>query len=245
LREQGPRPSVDCRQTPSSLLGFPNPTELEKHKDIAIDTLPRTDTFGSDASIRRRSTRSTSTRPGHRNVLENSTNEVLRHSFERTYDDDQLRKIAKRVSGGRWRRWGYPLSIVILWILWLTAFRKFDYVSKQSSTDTSNLKCSFTERYLGSPCRKRAARIRKEPIFSNTPQLSSSRWLQSSRSRSSSTTTLNGYLDSMSRILSSGKSMLTKESRRLRRVFDFNRSGSLYTRFMLPGVFSGFVFTLW
>lgn len=32
---------------------------------------------------------------------------------------------------------------------------------------------------------------------------------------------------------------------RLRRIFDFNRHGSLLTRLVLPGIFSGIIFTIW
>lgn len=136
----------DCKTsvpaTPASLLGLTrsyNYDEIEKlpaeerKKDLAIRPIPRTDTIDSEASVqaevlRRRlgQSPSSSQRANSSQPLRQPSREdhPERRSHETVYSPEQLKEIARSVAGSRWRRYGYPASIVSLWIAWLFTYRE-------------------------------------------------------------------------------------------------------------------------
>ena len=141
-----PSTEQDCKKygpaTPASLLGLTrsfkydeiekSPAE-EREKDLAIQPIPRTDTIDSEASVqaevlRRRlgrspssSQRTNSSQPLRQRLGEDHPG---RRSHETVYSPEQLKEIARSVAGSRWRRYGYPASIVSLWIAWLFTYRE-------------------------------------------------------------------------------------------------------------------------
>ncbi|GAA5831684.1 hypothetical protein JCM3766R1_004978 [Sporobolomyces carnicolor] len=211
----------------ASLLGLTrsyNYDEIEKlpaeerKKDLAIRPIPRTDTIDSEASVqaevlRRRlgQSPSSSQRANSSQPLRQPSREdhPERRSHETVYSPEQLKEIARSVAGSRWRRYGYPASIVSLWIAWLFTYLLID--GKIPGFSLAQTNCADPE---GTDVFKRSSELflAAGPLIAIVFLLNyHTQWL----------------------------------FHQLRRIFDFNRHGSLLTRLVLPGIFSGIIFTIW
>ncbi|GAA5837442.1 hypothetical protein JCM5353_007112 [Sporobolomyces roseus] len=207
----------EMRQTPSSLLGLPlrHDDRVLNHKksDYDIGPLHRANTIDSEVSIRQRrrppSSRPQSVQSSPQADLPEAT-QSNRRSIDTVYTPEQLRKITRKVDKGKWsRRRSYPISVFVLWLIWLLAFF---FVHETIPTFTlSQTDCPDPE---GTELLK----------------------------HSSITFLALGPLVIVAFVLNYHTQWLPRQ---LRKILDFNRDSSFWTRFLLPALFSGAIFTLW
>ncbi|GAA5978785.1 hypothetical protein JCM5350_004820 [Sporobolomyces pararoseus] len=226
-RRRSRRIPDDCQPqltaaTPSSLL-FNKETgvvDADEETHLAARGIPRVETFETlvdreadpQHNLRRRltatSSKTQSAHVTHHDMSRAADNQAERDSIETKYTPEQMRKIIRRVKGGRWRRWGYPFSSSLSSSLLATSVLIDGTIPSFKLTQTN---CPDPE----------GAELLK---YSSLVFLAL------------------GLFIALAFLLNYHTQWLP---RRLRQLFDFNRHGSLCTRFLLPGIFSSFVFTIW